>query len=144
MLPLPARFRRILPMETNLHLTVTGSVRDSAAKRPPMSEAVQEALLAAQRLQRLPDDYCDVTQGRLAAWKRRIKEKLLNNFKRAYVDVLSRQQSAFNRHMLSAVEELAESLAALWQQVERLDASKEQAEDGAEALAAAVEERMPS
>jgi hypothetical protein len=60
----------------------------------------------AERLQHLPDDYLDVTQGALAAVKRRIKHKLLNNLKTAYVDVMSRQQSAFNRQVLSVIQEL--------------------------------------
>jgi glycosyltransferase involved in cell wall biosynthesis len=143
-LPLPERFRRVLPRPVTVCLTVTPPAGDGTPTPRPLSEAVQTALLAAERLQRLPDDYCDVTQGRLAAWKRRIKEKLLNNFKRAYVDVLSRQQSAFNRHMLSAVEELTESLAALWHQVEYLEGGRRQAEGRAETSPAAVEERMPS
>src|SRR5207244_2785670 len=42
-----------------------------------------------------------------------IKRKLLGNFKHAYVDVLSRQQSAFNTQLLSAVRELAECCATL-------------------------------
>src|SRR5262249_35753991 len=67
----------------------------------------------ADRQQRLPDDYLDVTEGFLADYKRSIKRKLLGNFKRSYVDVLSRQQSAFNRSILSAVQELAECLAVL-------------------------------
>src|SRR5207244_5776483 len=46
-------------------------------------------------------------------WKRRIKARLLGNFKHAYVDVLSRQQSAFNRHILAAVQELSECYAML-------------------------------
>jgi len=152
-LPLPERFRRILPRGASVRLTVTSSSADRLPAAMPMSEALQAALLSAEQLQRLPDDYCDVTQGRLAAWKRRIKEKLLNNFKRAYVDVLSRQQSAFNRNMLSAVEELAESLAALWQEVEqRLAGARRQAEGVEDAASAkdevgrpvAAKERMPS
>jgi glycosyltransferase involved in cell wall biosynthesis len=76
-------------------------------------QAVQAALVEADRQQRLPDDYIDVTQGFLADWKRRLKRKLLGNFKLAYVDVLSRQQSAFNRHILSALHEMAECVALL-------------------------------
>ena len=47
----------------------------------------------AEAWQRLPDDYVDVTQGWFARAKHWVKKTLLNNFKRAYVDVLSRQQS---------------------------------------------------
>ncbi len=76
-------------------------------------ESVQTALAEAERRQCLPDDYLDVTEGFLAKWKRRIKRKLLGNFKQAYVDVLSRQQSAFNRHILATLQELAECCALL-------------------------------
>jgi hypothetical protein len=79
----------------------------------PALETAQAALVEADRLQRLPDDYTDVTEGAFAALKRRIKRKLLGNFKHAYVDVLSRQQSAFNRQLLDAVRELAECCATL-------------------------------
>jgi hypothetical protein len=75
--------------------------------------SLQKALAQAARLQELPDDYLDVTEGFLARWKRRIKRKLLGNFKHAYVDVLSRQQSRFNRQVLVALYELGECCAAL-------------------------------
>jgi glycosyltransferase involved in cell wall biosynthesis len=80
---------------------------------PPLTEAAQAALAEAARLQRLPDDYVDVTEGFLAAWKRRVKRKLLGNFKHAYVDVLSRQQSTFNQQLVAAVQQLAEACATL-------------------------------
>jgi len=73
-------------------------------------EAVQRAIAEADRHHRLPDDYLDVTEGLFARWKRKIKQKLLGNFKHAYVDVLSRQQSRFNEHMLAAVRELTECM----------------------------------
>jgi glycosyltransferase involved in cell wall biosynthesis len=76
-------------------------------------EAARAALVEANGLQRLPDDYTDVTEGLFASWKRRLKRKLLGNFKHAYVDVLSRQQSAFNRQVLGVVRELAECCATL-------------------------------
>src|SRR5207244_4288119 len=74
---------------------------------------VQTALAEAERRQSLPSNYSDVSQGFLAKWKGLIKRKLLANFKHAYVDVLSRQQSAFNRQVLTALQELAESCALL-------------------------------
>ncbi len=43
----------------------------------------------------------------------KIKRKLLGNFKQAYVDVLSRQQSACNARLLEAVQELTECCATL-------------------------------
>jgi len=79
----------------------------------PMLEAVQAALAEADGVRQLPDDYVDVTEGWFAAWKRRIKRKFLNNFKKAYVDVMSRQQSAFNRQVLTALIELADCCATL-------------------------------
>jgi hypothetical protein len=41
----------------------------------------------------------------LKSW---VKQKLLHNFRAAYVDVLSRQQSRFNRRVVDALAELAE------------------------------------
>lgn len=79
----------------------------------PFLETVRGALVEAQERRDLPSDYLDVTQGWLAGLKRRIKRKLLGNFKHAYVDVLSRQQSAFNRLVLTALGELGECCATL-------------------------------
>jgi hypothetical protein len=79
----------------------------------PLLDEIRAALVEASRLQQLPDDYTDVTEGRLARWKRWIKRKLLGNFKHAYVDVLSRQQSRFNQQILTAVTELADYCATL-------------------------------
>jgi glycosyltransferase involved in cell wall biosynthesis len=88
----------------------------------PLTDAAQAALAEAARLQRLPEDYVDVTEGLLADLKRRIKRKLLGNFKHAYVDVLARQQSAYNQQLLTAVQQLAESCAALDHAVQLLHA----------------------
>jgi hypothetical protein len=57
-------------------------------------------------LAQLPDDYVDVSEGRLGRWKKWIKTKLLHNFKVSYVDVVSRQQTRFNRQLLEIVEKL--------------------------------------
>jgi glycosyltransferase involved in cell wall biosynthesis len=76
--------------------------------RAPFLESVQAALAEAHRLQQLPDDYLDVTQGWFARVKRWIKHKVLNNFKLAYVDVLSRQQTQVNRQLVATVHELVE------------------------------------
>jgi glycosyltransferase involved in cell wall biosynthesis len=76
--------------------------------RPPFLESVQAALVEAHRLQHLPDDYVDVTQGWFARAKRWIKRKLLNNFKLAYLDVLSRQQTEVNRKLIASAQELSE------------------------------------
>ena len=76
-------------------------------------DAVRAAVTDAEAIADLPAGYCDVTEGRFAAWKRKIKRALLGQFQTAYVDVLSRQQSAFNRATLAAVRELAECTATL-------------------------------
>jgi glycosyltransferase involved in cell wall biosynthesis len=100
--------------EARLKLIVDGSQEPIAGPCcTPLLDAVQAALAEAERRHRLPDDYLDVTEGLLATWKRRLKRKLLGNFKHAYVDVLSRQQSAFNHHSLAAMQELAEYCATL-------------------------------
>ncbi len=96
----------LLPLEadeTRLPLRVT-----DADASTPMIDAVQKPLVAAERLRQLPDGYHDVTEGFLAGWKRRIKQKLLHNFKHAYVDVALRQQSAFNACVVEALNELLE------------------------------------
>jgi glycosyltransferase involved in cell wall biosynthesis len=97
-----------------VHLIVEEDGQRTA--RPDCSsglDAVLAQLVEAERRQRLPDDYADVTEGLFAAWKRRVKRKLLGNFKQCYVDVLSRQQSAFNRHIFGAVHELVECCRVL-------------------------------
>jgi glycosyltransferase involved in cell wall biosynthesis len=75
--------------------------------------AAQAALERAEQKQRLPDSYTDVTQGFLASCKRWLKRKLLGNFKQAYVDVLSRQQSTFNHQVVTALQEISECCALL-------------------------------
>jgi glycosyltransferase involved in cell wall biosynthesis len=94
-------------------LVEPGSAASSDSCCTPLLQGVHAALADARRKQGLPVDYTDVTEGFLAGWKRRIKRKLLNNFKHAYVDVLSRQQSAFNQAVLTALGELAECCATL-------------------------------
>ena len=79
----------------------------------PYLEAAHEALAEAETLRDLPDDYVDVTEGRFARWKRWLKAKMIGNFKRGYVDVLSRQQSRVNRQLLIAVQQLTECCATL-------------------------------
>jgi glycosyltransferase involved in cell wall biosynthesis len=78
-----------------------------------LQHMVRAALVEANRCARLPDDYTDITEGRFAQWKRWIKRKLLGNFKHAYVDVMSRQQSRFNQQVLTALTELADYCATL-------------------------------
>jgi glycosyltransferase involved in cell wall biosynthesis len=102
------------PHGTTVRLTVTSA--DSVSVGGCLAEMVMEVqrcLSEAQRFQTLPDDYVDVTQGRFAKWKAWIKRKLLGNFKNAYVDVLSRRQSEFNRRVLAVLNELVECCTTL-------------------------------
>jgi glycosyltransferase involved in cell wall biosynthesis len=92
-------------------LTVTAD--EVAIPSPAVPANLAPALRAAHAAGRLPDGYVDVSLGRLARLKRWIKQKLLHNFQTAYVDVLSRQQSAFNQQILTAVAELGDGQAAL-------------------------------
>jgi hypothetical protein len=82
-------------------------------------------LLAAQAAQQLPDNYVDVSEGRFAKLKLWFKRKLLHNFQHAYVNVLSRQQSAFNRQVLAALAEFADTQAVLAHQSRLSDAGVE-------------------
>jgi glycosyltransferase involved in cell wall biosynthesis len=109
------RDRASVPREGNHLILVVERVASESVDSCciPLLEAVEAALAEASHRQRLPDDYHDVTEGLLAAWKRRIKRKLLGNFKHAYVDVLSRQQSAFNQFIVTALQELVECCATL-------------------------------
>ncbi len=79
----------------------------------PLLDGVRRLLAEARDVQQLPDGYLDVTEGRFARCKRWVKHKLLNNFKQAYVDVLSRRQSHVNRQLVAAVQQLAECCATL-------------------------------
>jgi hypothetical protein len=101
------------PRIPNTQPGLRGTEPSTAGACAPSLEAVHAFLAEAANKQSLPDDYADITEGRLAPLKRRIKRKLLGNFKHAYVDVLSRQQSAFNQHIMTAVAELAECCAML-------------------------------
>jgi len=86
---------------------------ESTQKSDSLLDRLREALAEAERLQDLPDNYTDVTTGSLAKIKQRVKQKLLHQFKTAYVDVLSRQQTDWNRQMLTVVQELAECVTLL-------------------------------
>ena len=107
--------------EPTLQLTVEPeNVRMSGTCCTPLLDQAETALVEAQRLQRLPDNYTDVSLGWLAGWKRWIKRKLLGNFKHAYVDVLSHQQSAVNAQLVTALRELTECCATLAHAVRQL------------------------
>ena len=83
-------------------------------------EEASAALTEAQEMQRLPDDYHDVTLGKFAGIKRWLKRKLLGNFRRAYVDVLSRQQSAYNLRLIAAMQSLMDCCSTLSHAVQTL------------------------
>jgi glycosyltransferase involved in cell wall biosynthesis len=102
------------PACPNFRLVVEShSIRAAVPCCAPLLDLAEAALAEAQRLQRLPDNYTDVTEGRFCRWKRWIKRKLLGNFKHAYVDVLSRQQSAVNAQLVAALREVTECVATL-------------------------------
>jgi glycosyltransferase involved in cell wall biosynthesis len=112
------------PVEANCRLIVGGETEPaSTSSCTGLLDSVQEMLAHASSRGDLPDDYLDVTEGLFARWKRLLKRKLLGNFKHAYVDVLSRQQSAFNRHMVAATRELADCCATLDHARELVDRS---------------------
>jgi hypothetical protein len=109
-------FASVLPDQDEQEVRLTVEAETGSAPShwcSPLLEEVQTALALAEKAQRLPDAYTDVSDGWLSAVKRWVKRKVLNNFKRGYVDVLSRQQSAFNRQVLTAIAELAECYATL-------------------------------
>jgi glycosyltransferase involved in cell wall biosynthesis len=96
---------------TTIRLTVTD--RADAALPPLRPLNVGPAMRRAMAAHELPAGYADVSNGRSARLKRWLKQKLLHNFQTAYVDVLSRQQTAFNRQVLAALAELHETQAAI-------------------------------
>jgi len=85
-------------------------------------DAARRHLAEAAARACLPDEYRDVTLGRLAPLKRWIKYKLLNNFKRAYVDVLAHQQSAFNRNLVECMQKALEAIGLMDHLLHRLSA----------------------
>ena len=116
-------------------LVADGQAAKSAGCAANFLDAVQEMLPRTHRLAQLPADYVDVSEGRLAPVKRLVKRKLLNNFKHAYVDVLSRQQSQVNGQVVLMIQQLAEccgllenAIAGLHQRIDRLEAKIEDAD----------------
>jgi glycosyltransferase involved in cell wall biosynthesis len=94
-----------------VRLTVTANM---AIVPPPSIPAnLEPALRSVAAYQELPTGYADVSDGRFARLKRWVKHKILHNFQTAYVDVLSRQQSAFNGQVVTALAELGDGQAAL-------------------------------
>lgn len=78
----------------------------------PMLQTARNALSQAKRMEKLPEDYVDVTEGKLANLKRSLKRKLLNNFRKAYVDVAFHQQSALNEKLIAVMSLLLETVSA--------------------------------
>lgn len=77
----------------------------------PMVQSARSALSQAKRMETLPEDYVDVSEGKLANLKRSLKRKLLNNFRRAYVDVAFRQQSALNEKLIAVMSLILETVS---------------------------------
>jgi hypothetical protein len=119
------------------HVEITLAMEDEHAEKPnscasAFLDTVQRALAKTHPLQKLPDDYIDVSEGRLAPVKRLVKRKMLHNFKHAYVDVLSRQQSQVNAQVGLMIQQLAEccamldhAVAGLHQRLDKLEAIHE-------------------
>jgi glycosyltransferase involved in cell wall biosynthesis len=89
-------------------------------------DRVPALLEEAEQLHHLPAGYVDVCEGQLAEWKRKIKRKLLHQFQTSYVDVLSRQQSSFNRQALAILHELSERLNVLEQRLGQLEQRRDE------------------
>jgi hypothetical protein len=105
---IPCTERRPAP---SIRLTV--SAECTVLPSPAVPANLEPALRAALAAHELPAGYADVSDGRLSRLKRWVKHKLLHNFKTGYVDVLSRQQSAFNRQVLTALAELGDGQSTL-------------------------------
>ncbi|HLW66600.1 MAG TPA: glycosyltransferase [Gemmataceae bacterium] len=104
LVPCRVQAEKSLNLETDFH-------------EDPLPDLLEEA----EQLHHLPAGYVDVCEGRLADWKRKIKRKLLHQFQTSYVDVLSRQQSGFNRQTLAILHELTERLNTLEQRLTQLE-----------------------
>ncbi len=111
-------------VEIDLVVGGSNTVRSSSCASTFL-DTVAQTLPKTHHLQQLPTGYVDVTEGRLAPIKRLVKEKLLHNFKHAYVDVLARQQSEVNGQVVLMIQQLADCCATLDHAVrgihERLD-----------------------
>ncbi|MFT3879591.1 MAG: glycosyltransferase family 4 protein [Gemmatales bacterium] len=77
----------------------------------PVLQSARSVLSQAKRMEKLPEDYVDVSEGKLAGLKRSLKRKLLNNFRKAYVDVAFRQQSDLNEKLIAVMSLLLETVS---------------------------------
>lgn len=75
-------------------------------------QSARASIAQAKRMEQLPSDYLDVCEGMLAGLKHALKRKLLNNFRKAYVDVAFRQQSALNEKLIAVMSLMLETLSA--------------------------------
>ncbi|HQR07101.1 MAG TPA: glycosyltransferase family 4 protein [Gemmatales bacterium] len=117
-----------------LRLTINRSDQGNRPSSPhtmgPMLQSARSALSQAKRIENLPEDYVDVSEGKLAGLKRSLKRKLLNNFRKAYVDVAFRQQSDLNEKLIAVMsllletvstQDTAQNLADLQRRLHRLE-----------------------
>ncbi|MBL8823440.1 MAG: glycosyltransferase family 4 protein [Planctomycetia bacterium] len=77
----------------------------------PLLRQLRSLLSEAKQVETLPETYQDVTEGLLATLKKQVKHKLLNNFRKAYVDVAFRQQSDLNEKLIVCMSLLLEALS---------------------------------
>lgn len=99
------------PAATSVRLII--DTTEGSVASPAISVGLAPILRSAQATGDLPTGYVDVSEGRLATLKRWVKRKLLHNFQAAYVDVMARQQTAFNGQVISALAELGDGQAAI-------------------------------
>lgn len=97
-------------------LVTKQNITQAVSPLDPLLQTARQALGQALKLAVLPDDYVDVTEGRFASCKRWIKKKILHNFRKAYVDLLSRQQTHFNKELLQVIQQLIDSFAIVQQE----------------------------
>lgn len=101
------------PFRAHLPLEVETRTLGGPACTGDFLDEVRRGLPELDRLRKLPDDYVDVSHGPLGGWKLLAKRTLLNNFKAAYVDVLSRRQSEVNARVGQALQHLTEACTLL-------------------------------
>ncbi len=76
-------------------------------------DLARQSLVLAHEQAKLPDEYVDITEGSFAPLKKWVKRKILHNFRKAYVDVISRQQSRFNEQVMKVLQQLMDSLTTI-------------------------------
>ena len=106
---------------TEIALTVEGDDAGAESCMSVFLDAIARTLPRTHQLQELPSEYVDVTEGAFAPVKRFLKRKVLHNFKHAYVDVLSRQQTQMNGNVVAMIQQLAECCTLLDQRLAALE-----------------------